>query len=128
MRLIIATLSTLALLVVFDFLVNALPFPEGDSSLEQAFSAITMAAAAAVGGYLGGRWFIPIAGCIVLGSFVVVSHLLAQIASVAEPTTLSAMLMQNWHRAIAPFGAAMLGAWGGHLLSARKQSYVRNET
>ena len=128
MRLLIATLSTLGLLLVFDIVKGALPFPEADSGLEHAFSAMTMAVAAAVGGYIGGRWFIPIAGCTVLASFVVVSHFLVQIASVAEPTTLSAMLMQNLPRVPVPLGAALLGAWGGQLLAARKRSVAGSES
>jgi hypothetical protein len=126
-RLIIATLTTLGLLLVSDLVRNAIPFPAPDSGLEQAFSAITAAVCATVGGYIGGRWFIPIAGCIILGLFIVVGHLLVQISAVAEPTTLSTMLLQNWHRAIAPLAAAMLGAWVGCVLAAHRSQPVGNE-
>jgi hypothetical protein len=127
MRLVLATLATLGLLTVFDLVRELVPFPEAGSALDQALSAIIVTASAAVGGYIGGRWFVPIAACIALGSFALVTHIHVLIAAPVEPTSFTAMLMEIRPWAVVPFGAAVLGAWGGHEFSARKSRHAGNE-
>jgi hypothetical protein len=101
--------------------------PEVNAGLLHAYPVAIVATAGAIGGFIGGRHFLPIAALIALGLFALAIYVLIQIATPVESATFGSILVEVWPWAVLPVAAGVLGAWTGQLLAARRPSRGRNE-